>query len=272
MANAPCYLTEHARDDALPTHRHAGPYASLVLRGGYLEASADGPLDCEPGTLILHPAFHAHGNRFGGRGARVANLALPDALAPRQVRVLQVPRLDVARRCFERGVRELPALLADAVPVAIAPRGDWQDAFVRALADGDAPIAAIARRCGVSPAHASRTLLASHGMPPQQLRRELRWRRALGLLHGDATLADIASGSGFADQSHFSRTVRAFTGLTPAALRRQVKCVQDAPVAAGHTGGTMAASPRPPEPMPCVSTPMPAMRPSAPSPLTPLPA
>src|SRR5690606_28082880 len=134
MAAAPCYLTEHARDDALPTHRHAGAYASLVLRGGYLEASADGALDCEPGTLVLHPAFHAHGNRFGGRGARVANLALPDALAPQQVRVLRVPRLDLARRVFERGVLDLAALLAEARPVAIAPRGDWQDAFVRALA------------------------------------------------------------------------------------------------------------------------------------------
>lgn len=273
MAAAPCYLTEHTRDDALPTHRHAGAYASLVLRGGYLEASADGPLACEPGTLILHPAFHAHGNRFGGRGARVINLALPDALSPQEVQVLQVARLDVARRIFERGARGLPALLADAHACTMAPRGDWQDAFVQALADSDAPIAGIARRCGVSPAHASRALLASHGMPPQLLRRELRWRRALRLLRGDAALADIALGTGFADQSHFNRTVRAFTGLTPAGLRRQIKCVQDAAAAAGHPAGLMVALPRPPEPTPCAATPSPSTHlPAMPLPATPLSA
>ena len=254
MAATNCYLTEHACGDALPTHRHAGAYASLVLRGDYLEASADGPIACTPGILILHPAFHAHGNRFGGRGARVVNLALSTALAPDTMRVLQVARPDVARRVFEHGVRELPALLADAHCCATTPRADWQDAFVHALADSDDPIADIARRCGVSSAHASRTLLASHGMPPQQLRRELRWRRALRQLRGDAALADIAADTGFADQSHFNRTVRAFTGLTPSSLRRHIKCVQDtAATSADHHSGMKAAITCPPEPNPCAA-------------------
>ena len=72
-----------------------------------------------------------------------------------------------------------------------------------------------------------RDLGASHGMSPRALCREARRRRALGLLHGDATLAGIAAQAGFADQSHFSRTCRLQAGTTPTALRRQIKCVQD---------------------------------------------
>ncbi len=263
MADPACYLTEHARDGALPVHRHREAYASLVLRGGYLEASVDGPVACAPGTLVLHPAFHAHGDRFGARGARVANLALPAALAPQGVRVLRVARLDRARRAFERGAAWLPELLADALPGAHGEEdGGWRAAFVRALADGDAPIAELACRCGVSPAHASRALSASHGMPPQLLRRELRWRRALVLLRGDAALADVAAEAGFADQAHFCRTARACSGLAPGALRRLLKCVQDAAApAAEDPAGSKAAAPRrlPTDAAPChVALPVPS--------------
>ncbi len=87
---------------------------------------------------------------------------------------------------------------------------------------------AIARRIGVSAAYASRALLRSHGMGPQALRRELRFRHALALLDSGDRLADIAQQAGFADQSHMTRTVRAHSGLTPSQLRGgQVKCVQD---------------------------------------------
>lgn len=66
-------------------------------------------------------------------------------------------------------------------------------------------------------------------MGPQALRRELRWRHALTLLHGDAPLAEIALAAGFADQSHFNRIARLCSGMTPLRLRRQIKSVQDAP-------------------------------------------
>jgi AraC family transcriptional regulator len=104
---------------------------------------------------------------------------------------------------------------------------DWQPALLQALASNDAPIGELCQQLSVSAAHASRALLRSHGMSPQLLRRELRWRRALSLLGGDASLAEIAAQSGFADQSHLTRIVRHFTGLPPAALRRQIKSVQD---------------------------------------------
>ena len=80
------------------------------------------------------------------------------------------------------------------------------------------PVSVLARRAGVSLAHASRSFVRSHGMPPQLLRRELRCRQALALLGGEATLAEVAAASGFSDQSHLNRTLRLTTGATPAQL------------------------------------------------------
>ncbi len=222
------YETRHGRDDTLALHRHADAYAALVLDGSHVEVSVDGPRECTPGTLVLHPRFHAHGNRFGRSGARVINLTLPMNTYDGS-RVVRVHDLRETRRCFEHGDPvALQALLADATP---APERDdddsWRAAFLAALRDDDAPIAVIARRVGVSAAYASRALLRSHGMGPQALRRELRFRRALMLLGSGYRLVDVAQQAGFADQSHMTRTMRAHSGLTPSQLRGQVKCVQD---------------------------------------------
>lgn len=221
------FVTRHDGGDALPTHRHRSAYAALVLDGMYVETSVDGPFECTPGTLLLHPTFHAHGNRFGNRGARVVNFPLPaDGLAG-SLRVLRVADAAEAREIFEHCPDLLSSLLAGSTKHPVAALQDWQTAFIRELESTDAPVAHICRRFGVSAAHASRALARSHGMSPQTLRRELRCRRALSLMEGPDSLAAIAAQSGFADQSHLSRTVRSCTGLPPSALRRQIKYVQD---------------------------------------------
>jgi len=45
----------------------------------------------------------------------------------------------------------------------------------------------------IAAAYASRALLKSHGISPQALRREGRWRRALAALRGEEPLAEIRS-------------------------------------------------------------------------------
>ncbi|MFC3550565.1 helix-turn-helix domain-containing protein [Lysobacter cavernae] len=226
------YETRHDAGDALHMHRHGQAYAALVLEGHYIETSVDGPIECAPGTLLLHPRYHAHGNRFGRHGARVVNLLLPDDIASTALRALQVPQLAEAAAVFRHGAHDLRALIDASQAAPIATLQDWQSAFLDELQHGDAPIQRIARHAGVSSEHASRTFLRSHGMSPQVLRRELRCRQALSLLAGSESLVDIAARSGFADQSHLTRTVRAATGLPPSRLRRQINCVQDRDVAA----------------------------------------
>lgn len=221
--------TRHDAGAALRTHRHGTAYAALVVEGSHIEASADGPVEGTPGTLILHPRYHAHGNRFGRQGARVLNLPLQAALEPLALRTLHVVNVEHALEVFRRAPHELPGLIAagrEADPAALL---DWQPEFLAALMRSELPIERIACHANVSIEHASRSFQKTHGMSPQSLRRELRCRHALTLLAGDAALADVAADSGFADQSHLTRTVRAVTGLPPARLRRlgvQVNCVQ----------------------------------------------
>lgn len=113
------------------------------------------------------------------------------------------------------------------MPLAAEKLPDWQEEVLAQLASGNRPMSEISRQAGVTPEHASRSLVRATGMPPQLLRLEAKWRRARALLAGDLPLVSVAAESGFADQSHFTRTVRRFSGLSPAALRREIKCVQD---------------------------------------------
>jgi AraC family transcriptional regulator len=221
------YETTHERNAFLQTHRHRHAYAALVVEGGYTECSLDGPLDCAPGTIVVHPAFHAHADRFGRRGARVVNVEVVDSHELREAKALRVDDLSEAREVFERAPHRLAELLAFAVPVLPVTLPAWQQALLEGLRDGDVPITTLARQAGVTPEHASRVFRRTHGMTPRSLRREARWRAAWRLLRGDERLADVATTAGFADQSHLNRVVRAHSGCTPATLRRQIKSVQD---------------------------------------------
>lgn len=216
------YETRHARGATLATHRHREAYVALVLDGDYIESSLDGPLRCQPGSLVLHPAFHAHGDRFGRIGARAVNLPLPPGLAVAAAMLQQAHHLAEAREVFMRCPERLGELLACATPAPKPELPEWQAALMQALADSDEAIGVLARRLGVSAEHASRTLGRSHGMPPNALRREARWRKAAALLSGDTPLAEVAATAGFADQSHFHRVTRACAGCTPAELRRRL--------------------------------------------------
>ncbi|QWP74851.1 helix-turn-helix transcriptional regulator [Lysobacter sp. K5869] len=228
------YRTRHERNEALATHRHREPYAALVLDGDYTESSLDGPLPCAPGTLILHPPFHAHGDRFGRSGASAINLELSAGLTPGAItaagfadagfaaRAWRVHDLREAREVFERAPQRLSELLACAAPQAAAALPDWQGELLRRMADDEREIAELARELGVSAEHASRAIGRSFGMSPRALRREARWRRALQLMGAPMPLAEVAAAAGFADQSHLHRIVVAHAGCTPLQLRREL--------------------------------------------------
>ncbi|MGH8082418.1 MAG: helix-turn-helix domain-containing protein [Lysobacter sp.] len=225
------YRTRHDRGASLATHRHREAYATLVLDGDYIESSLDGPVPCRPGTLVLHPAYHAHGDRFGRIGASAINVEFSDATAARlagyAASAWQVHDLREALEVFQHCPQRLPDLLSCAAPQVAAELPDWQTELLRWMDESDDDIALIARRLGVSAEHASRALSRSYGMSPRALRREARWRRALRMLGGAMPLVEVAAAAGFADQSHLHRIVVAHAGCTPMRLRQQIKCVQD---------------------------------------------
>ena len=226
------FETHHSRGTMMPMHRHREAYAALIVSGTFTEKSVDGPVPCRPGTLVLHPAFHTHTDRFGDRHVRVMNVILPGTWSDSRTQVLSVPDLEDAIDIVRHAPERLEELCRASVPHEEIEIRDWHRAFLAALRSSDEPVGTIAHRLGVSAAHASRDLRGTFGMPPQALRRELRWRNALELLRSPLPLRDIAAECGFADQSHFTRVVRAHTGFTPAVLREHIKSVQDGTVAA----------------------------------------
>lgn len=83
--------------------------------------------------------------------------------------------------------------------------------------DSGARIDVIARALGTTRRTVERRVLAGTGLPAATLRRVMRFRRVFRILDGAprGTWAEVATQSGFADQSHMIRDFRQFTGCSP---------------------------------------------------------
>jgi AraC-like DNA-binding protein len=80
----------------------------------------------------------------------------------------------------------------------------------------------IAAEIGVHPVYLCRTFSEHFNCTLGEHIRKLRVLRGWQLLAiSDATLAEVASLSGFADQSHFTRVFKSHFGLTPGEYRRR---------------------------------------------------
>ena len=79
----------------------------------------------------------------------------------------------------------------------------------------------LAAEMGVHPVYLCRTFSEHFDCTLGEYIRKLRMLRGWQLLTiGDGTLAEVASQSGFADQSHFTRLFKKQFGLTPGEYRR----------------------------------------------------
>ena len=84
----------------------------------------------------------------------------------------------------------------------------------------------IAQECGLSRAHFARNFKNSTGVPVHEWLQCLRIEQAKKLLVGrEQTLAQVALGCGFADQSHFTRVFKSVVGTTPGIWRRTSLCL-----------------------------------------------
>lgn len=114
---------------------------------------------------------------------------------------------------------------------------DWQrDLAVRRLLGnltGEFPVAELAGSCGLSRSHFTRAFRISMGTPPHRWLVRERVRRAADLLgRTDDSIAEIALGCGFCDQSHLTRSFHTMIGISPAAWRRQCRAGVAPPIPA----------------------------------------
>jgi len=104
----------------------------------------------------------------------------------------------------------------------------WQTRRAREILaanlDGATPLAEVARQCGLSVGHFSRSFRQSFGATPHQWLVQQRLEAAKDLIRScRMPLSSVALSCGFADQSHLTRVFTRAVGASPAAWRREVQ-------------------------------------------------
>lgn len=77
----------------------------------------------------------------------------------------------------------------------------------------------LAQEVGLSSFYAARLFSRTTGMPPHAWRNQLRLNRAQSLLRQNLSVTEIATMTGFADQSHFTRHFKRAFGVAPGRWR-----------------------------------------------------
>jgi AraC family transcriptional regulator len=170
--------------------RHARAFAHVPRRLGHVRAVA--------ATAI--------GRRI------VAELHAADDCWPLAAEGLVLELLALAGRAGAAGAERRPAWLQD-VREQLHER-----------APAAASLSALARDAGVHPAHLARSFRRAFGVTVGDYARTLRLEWATTrLADEDTSLAEVAAGAGFADQSHFTRAFRRHTGVTPGRYRARLR-------------------------------------------------
>jgi AraC-like DNA-binding protein len=89
----------------------------------------------------------------------------------------------------------------------------------------------LARVAQLSPFHFTRVFSEQFGMPPHAFQTQLRVLRAKVLLRQGWSIPQVASQTGFADQSHLTRHFKRLVGVPPGQYQSSSKNVQDAAAA-----------------------------------------
>jgi len=239
----------HRHGSHLPWHDHATPTVCFVLRGAFTEAWRGGSVACTSSTLKITPAGERHWDRFnrgdvrgllieadqeqvaairphsavlderesyqGGPlsayGWRVyQELQANDSSAPLAIEGLLLELVAAASRVRAHDLkgRSMPRWLAEArdrIHLELAARPS---------------LSGLAQTVGVHPVTLARAFRQAFGCTLGEYVRNLRIERAtMQLAHTELSLAEIAVGAGFSDQSHFSNMFRQHTGFSPSQFR-----------------------------------------------------
>jgi AraC family transcriptional regulator len=239
-------------DARLPKHSHARPYYSILLHGTYTETYGRRTRECRPSTAVFHPPGEVHADHFLARGGRLFRFEIdplwmerlgehaPALTCPAEARSGELSwlgkklygefrRNDRASSLAIEGIAlEIMAGLArrgGAPPEGRPPR--WFAAaldLIRERFEEELGLGSIAASIGVHPVHLARVFRRFQGCTVGEYVRSLRLESAARKLAGSqATLAEIAVSSGFADQSHFSKCFKKTTGYTPARYRARFR-------------------------------------------------
>ena len=202
-----------------PRHRHVAGYATVVLRGAFVESGFAGRTLATPGDVLLHGAFDCHANVPAGTSPiQILRLPWNDDTVEGYFRVGDPDRLV---RLAEDDPFEAMTALARELLVMTPQDRHWTNALARALADGSAQsLHQWGEERGLRPPELSRGFRSAFGVSPKLFRLEARSRRAWGIVvRSNSSLTRIAQDLNFSDLAHMSRSIHAFTGHPPKSWR-----------------------------------------------------
>jgi AraC family transcriptional regulator len=224
----------YACGDRQPPHSHAGAFFDLVLAGSCTETIGRRSRERRPHSLMFHPAGEEHASQWHDTQARCFHIEIAPATLER---VPAIPAGDanaswIATRIYDElcamdavsplAIEALALEMVVATARGARPAPRWIARVRDALDDAtDTPsLASLATEAGVHAAHLARTFRRAYGCSIGDYARRQRIQRACTLLATDASLAEIATSLGFADQSHFTRAFKQVMRVTPARYRR----------------------------------------------------
>jgi AraC family transcriptional regulator len=203
-----CTETAYAPRAVLPPHAHEYACIVLIVDGTFAEPSGV----YTAGATITRKPGEVHSDRVA-HGGRCLNIELPPGVAPsrRATRHLYA--------AFHEDDSDLESMIRRVVSVA----PEWLTAVRSHLTthpDTRMTLEDLGDLAGVHPVHLASAFQRFYGMPVAAYQRRMRIEAACRALETtDASIADVALGAGFADQSHFGRALKRSLGLTPAQYR-----------------------------------------------------
>lgn len=228
-------VQEYAADTVQGAHRHDTASVSLVLNGLVSEDVGGPEWIAGPLDLVIKPAGILHRNRYGPSGARVARFEFPRL--PEELPTWRWIRPGPAAGAFlslcatlpldeETLLTELTAIL----PPDCGPEPNRPPSWLLRVRDrirDETPhrtrVSELAREAGVHPVHLARTHRRCFGHSVVEAQQLARVRLAFCLMTTGTSLADVAYGAGFSDQSHMTRVFRTLLGDTPGALQKRLR-------------------------------------------------
>jgi AraC family transcriptional regulator len=235
------FQTNYAPGGRMGPHEDRIARVSVVTRGELWETVDGREERATSGSVVLKPAGVTHADELGPQGAAVLSFVLPEWAEGPEWRVLRWfhgGHATAAATRFVAAVRfpnSSPADAEDAIYDLLAcvegcgrsqPAGSpppWLVRTRRRVAGEFAvrcSVRALAADAGVHPVYLTRMFRRHYGCSVMDYVRGLRVRAAADALASTRrSLAELALGAGFSDQSHLCRIFKADVGVTPGRYR-----------------------------------------------------
>ena len=225
-------------------HSHSNAYLSVLLSGLYSETTRDSQKIVAPSNALYRPARYKHKNQFITDKTKCLNIEFgsnwfgkndinPNKIKPQTKDIQNHPLLlhflidFLQQRKIDFFEELLIQLISPEEEVEGPLRNPWMVKLLRILdneSEKNHALQTLSERVFVHPNYMSRSFKQHVGVTIGQYQMERKIQKATKkLFTAQDTLAQIASDSGFFDESHFIRNFKASNGITPHQFRLLLK-------------------------------------------------